>query len=167
MSIRLLTTQALHTIKFTKTDYVICIATEQEHIPAALEQATNTMLLEFDDLVPEETVEDNVATLQDIARTIEIHKEGYSNIYIYAATSPSRSLAVLIGLLAVGATDFNNVLYEAVKQCRAVLPNEWIVALYDFYLELDGKLTTVVADYSVTGLVINSVGRSLEATFAV
>jgi predicted protein tyrosine phosphatase len=131
------------------------------------------LFLEFSDNVPDPRnpdIEEGSCDLTCITTVLEfLEDDDIQTIYVCSTKSTARSGAMALGLrTAVGLESdekVQNVLYEFVKEISDVLPNRWVVALFDYVLELNGKLVQALDDYSVTGMVINELGRTANGTW--
>lgn len=133
----------------------------------------SVLFLEFSDNIPDPRnpdIEEDSCDLTCITTTLEFLDDAdIETIYVCSTRSTARSSAIALGLqTAVGLeTDekITNTLYNFVKELSDVLPNRWVVALFDYVLELNGKLVQALDDYSVTGIVINELGRTVNGTW--
>jgi hypothetical protein len=81
------------------------------------------------------------------------------------STKCPRALAFYLGLLVANGEEPREALEHLVLVNKSVLPNYWIVSLFDFLLDQEGKLLSVLEEVIATNQIVLKNGRMIECQY--
>jgi hypothetical protein len=172
-------------VNFTDDDAVIYIADPDETVDgSALEKIKADcedlpiVFCEFTDYVPnvaahhKDEIPTDACSLEVVTELLEVlDLADFNCIYTTSTEDSGRAAGVALGLTAANhlkekeSCNAHDVLYDFVSDNPNVVPNEWVVGLFDYALDLNGSLITALEDYLATGEVINGRGRLATGTW--
>jgi hypothetical protein len=120
-----------------------------------------------EDIVPHKDSEDielpkGLCALEDVESALWVFSESHGIFRIQCESLPIAT-AFVVGLLSQQSIDY--ALTWLVINYPKVIPNPWIIALFDYQLKLDNKLYLAVEEYMLTGIYVNSKAQVLNGEF--
>jgi hypothetical protein len=187
MNVYLIRKENLERVRYSAGAIIVHITDPEEDIDEELFERIDAQMepgqvgsalqciLEFSSFTPdltkpgddEENFDENACSLDTITCALEIiEDEDITDIYICG--DDERAAGIALGLQAALNidSDINDILYNFVSEAPQLIPHHWVIGLFDYMLQLEGRLITALDDYTSTGLVINSTGRVATGTWS-